>query len=202
MNELIERLTLDDSELDLLLRGAAPQPSVPPGLAGHRDRILAGAKARRTHRLWMWSVGAAAAVVALGGGSAAMAGGGMETPWGWVADNVFSASNGVEDCYAGFTISGIGVDDDSPIVLEAKAYVSSLDLDALDTTQMEADIRESDLAATDENGDPTPDVLQDAELKHMAVWRVASEMTWAHLESQGYEAELIGFDMANDECAS
>lgn len=193
---------MDNTELDLLLRETAPQPPLPDGLAAHREKILAGAKMRRTRRVRMWTASTAVAAVILGGGSAAMAGSGMETPWGWVADNVFSVSNGAEICFAGYTVSFVGVDADSSIVQDARAFVGSLDLDTLDTTQMEAALREANLAAVDENGDRKPIAQNDAELKQMAVWRVASEMMWKHLASKGYETDPngIGFNMATDGC--
>lgn len=85
---------------------------------------------------------------------------------------------------------------------DARAFVGSLDLDTLDTTQMEAALREANLAAIDENGNPKPIAQGDAELKQMAVWRVASEMMWEHLESNGYDMDpnTIGFDMATGGC--
>lgn len=85
---------MDNTELDLLLRETAPQPPLPNGLAAHLERILAGARSRRTRRLRVWTASTAVAAVIFGGGSAAMAASGMETPWGWVADNVFSVTNG------------------------------------------------------------------------------------------------------------
>ena len=105
---------MDNTELELLLRETAPQPPLPAGLAGHRERILAEAKPRRVRRLRAWTAGVAVSVLLFGGGSAAMAAGGMETPWGWAADNVFSVSNNAEICFAGFTVSfSDGVDEDS-----------------------------------------------------------------------------------------
>ncbi|MGY1552420.1 hypothetical protein ACW5CM_11620 [Microbacterium sp. A588] len=142
------------------------------------------------------------AAVILGGGSAAMAASGMETPWGWVADNVFSVSNGAETCVAGFTVSfSEGVDEDSDIARETRAFVGSLDLQTLDTAQMEAVVRESKPTAQNESGDPIPISMSDAEVKQFAVWRVSSELMWEHLEAMGYDAHLVGFNMANDECA-
>lgn len=118
MNVLIGEHIMDNTELELelelVLRETAPQPPLPTGLAGHRKRILAEAKPRRARRLRAWTAGVAASVLLLGRGSAAMAAGGMETPWGAVVDNVFSASNGAYICFAGFTVSFC-----------ARSYVSS-----------------------------------------------------------------------------
>ena len=81
---------MNDTDLDFELRAAAPHVTNPVGLAGHRARILKEARARRGRRLRLWGASAAATVVLIGGGSVAMAGAGNETPWGWVADNVFA----------------------------------------------------------------------------------------------------------------
>ena len=130
-----------------------------------------------------------------------MAAGGMETPWGWAADNVFSVSNGAEHCFAGFAVSfSDGVDEDSAIARETRAFVGALDLETLDTAQMEAENRESYLTAQDENGDVDPITMSDAQAKQIAVWRVASTLTWEHLEAKGYDPDLVGFDMAAEGC--
>lgn len=193
---------MDNTELELLLRETMPQPPLPTGLAGHRERILAEAKPRRTRRIRMWTASTAVAALLIGGGSAAMAGSGMETPWGWVADNVFSVSNGAELCFAGMTVGFVGVDEDSDIVREAREFVGSLDLETLDTSRMEAEIRESNLTAQDENGDVSPITMSDARVKQMAVWRMTSELMWAHLEAEGYEMEpnTISFNAAMEGC--
>lgn len=192
---------MDNAELELLLRNTAPQPLLPTGLAGHRERILAETMPRRAKRLRAWTAGVVAAGLLLGGGTAAMAAGGMETPWGWVADNVFSVSNGDEICFAGFTVSfSDGVNENSEIAQETHAFVGALDLETLDTAQMEAEIRESDLTAQDDNGDTVPISRSDAEVKQIAVWRVASNLTWEHLEAKGYDPNLVGFDMGAEGC--
>lgn len=192
---------MDNTELELMLRETAPQPPLPAGLAGHRERILADARPRRARRLRAWTAGVAASVLLFGGGSAAMAAGGMETPWGWVADNVFSVANDAELCFAGFTVSfADGVDEDSAIARETRAFVGALDLETLDTVQMEAENRESYLTAQDENGDVNPITMSDAQAKQMAVWRVASNLMWEHLEAKGYDPNLVGFGMTTEGC--
>ena len=190
---------MDNTELELLLRDAAPQPHLPTGLAAHRERILAGAKARRTRRVRVWTATAAAVAVLLGGGSAAMAGSGMETPWGWVADNVFSVPNAAQQCFAGFTI-GVAGEEDSDAAREAREFLSGLDLATLDTAQMEGETRAALLNANDEQGGASPTVVSDAELKQRAVWRVASELVWEHLAAEGYDPNTVGFNMAAEGC--
>ncbi len=81
---------MDDDELDALIRDAAPRVTVPAGLASHRAQILAEARGRRGRRLRIWGASIVASVALVGGGAVAMEGGGNETPWGWIADNVFS----------------------------------------------------------------------------------------------------------------
>ncbi|MDQ1122148.1 hypothetical protein QE412_000721 [Microbacterium trichothecenolyticum] len=81
---------MNDLDLDTRIRDAAPRLASVEGLSDHRARILREARARSGRRLRVWGASAAASVLLVGSGSVAMAGGGNETPWGWIADNVFS----------------------------------------------------------------------------------------------------------------
>lgn len=101
---------MNDSELGTLLRDAAPQVTTPGNLDAHSTRILREARQRRGRGM-RWLVGAVACIVASGGGSVAMAGGGNETPCGWVADNVFNieSTDGSACCQAPTIIrAGLG----------------------------------------------------------------------------------------------
>lgn len=183
-----EGTPMDDSELDARLRAAAPLLSTPSGLADHRARILRDARARRARRLRVWGASAAASILLVGGGTVAMAAGGHETPWGWVADNVFSIprTDGTA-CFQGFQVNWHGLAEDDPIVVDAKAIVSGIDLEALDTTAAEAELQVVYAEATGNDGLPSPIVVSDAELKQHAVSRLVSEALWEGLEERGHE---------------
>src|SRR6478736_726855 len=97
----------------------------------------------------MWSASVAASVILIGGGTAAMAGAGMETPWGWVADNVWSTLNADgSTCFQGWEIKRHGLADDDPIVRDAKDLIRGMDIATLDTTAIEAEVREDWANAT------------------------------------------------------
>ena len=57
---------MDNAELELMLRETAPQPPLPAGLAGHRERILAEARPRRARRLRAWTAGVAVSALFFG----------------------------------------------------------------------------------------------------------------------------------------
>lgn len=178
---------MNETEFDSMLRESAPDVAIPDGLSDHRARILREARTRRTHRARKWAAGTALTAVLLGSGSAAMAGAGMETPWGWVADNVFSLEQrNAEICFAGMQVKFEGVSEDSEIVQDAREYVNSLDLEALDTTAMEERVQDENATATDESGNQRPIVLDGMELKQYALHAQVSKMLFAHLESLGY----------------
>jgi len=179
---------MDDSELRAALHEAAPQVRVPADLGSHRARILAEARARRRRGWRIWGASAAASIVLVGAGSVAMAGGGMETPWGWVADNVFSIDQlDGSACFQGFLVKWDGLAEDDPIVREAKSFVSSIDLESLDTTQAEASLREANAQATDGDGDVSPMTLSDAQIKQYALNQLIAEMLWDDLEAHGHK---------------
>lgn len=176
---------MNDLDLESRIRAAAPQVSQPLGLAEHSTRILEGARRRRQHRRRVWAAGAAASAVIVGGGTVAVAGNGLQTPWGWTADNVyqFPGPNG-QTCYSGLKVQADGVADDAPEVVAAREYVAGLDLDTLDTSAAKA-------RAEAENdkpfGDGTPGVLHNSPelIEQFAVhWTVADLLT-TEMENRG-----------------
>nr|WP_201468456.1 hypothetical protein [Microbacterium hydrocarbonoxydans] len=178
---------MNDTELAALLQDAAPQVTTPADLDAHSTRILREARGRRGRGM-RWLVGAVAGIVAIGGGSIAMAGGGNETPWGWVADNVFTVeSTDGSACFQGFLVKWEGVTEDDPLVQDAKSIVGSMDLDALDLTAAEAEVRDDYANAVDEDGDPRPIDASDTEITRDAVNRVVAETLFAELEARGHE---------------
>ena len=176
---------MNDSELDTLLREATPSTPVPPGLGAHRALILADARTRRSRRLRVWAASVAASIVLIGGGSVAMAGDGNETPWGWVADNVFSIETTSGDaCFQGIVVRWEGLAEDDPLVVDAKAYVGGLDLATLDTADAEAEERAANRAALAEGVHDHE--LSDAAIRQNAIHRVVAEGLWAHLDARGH----------------
>lgn len=179
---------MHDTEMDIRLRDAAPHLASPNGLADHRARILSEARARRGRRLRLWGASAAASIVLIGGGSVAMAGAGNETPWGWIADNVFSIerSNGTA-CFQGIVVKWDGLEEDDPIVVDAKTIVSGMDLESLDTTAKEAALRIEYAEATNGDGEPSPIVVSADQLTQDAVFQMVADELWAGLEERGHE---------------
>lgn len=177
---------MNDTEFETLLRDSSPEVTTPVGLAASQERILREARQRRGRRVRVWGASLGVSVLLVGGGSAAMAGAGMETPWGWVADNVFSFSNGAELCFAGMQVKFEGVSEDSDIVREARDFVATLDLDTLDTSQAEADRLEGNREATDSAGKSSPVEMSDATIRQLALSETVSKLMWDHLEAAGY----------------
>lgn len=177
---------MNDTEFEALLRDSSPEVTTPVGLAASQERILREARQRRGRRVRVWGASLGVSVLLVGGGSAAMAGAGMETPWGWVADNVFSFSNGAELCFAGMQVKFEGVSEDSDIVREARDFVATLDLDTLDTSQAEADRLEGNREATDSAGKSSPVEMSDATIRQLALSETVSKLMWDHLEAAGY----------------
>lgn len=177
-----------DTELETRIREAAPLVSTPAGLGAHRERILREARERTGRRLRLWGASAAASIVLLGGGSVAMAGSGTETPWGWVADNVFSIerSDG-SACFQGILVKWEGLSEDDPRVVDAKSIVAGIDLESLDTSAMEEELRAEYAEATDIDGKPHPIVLSPAELKQDAISRIVADELFSTLRARGYE---------------
>lgn len=180
---------MNDTDFARLLRESSPEVGTSTNLAAHQDRILREARVRRGRRTRVWAASLGISALLVGGGSAAMAGAGMETPWGWVADNVFSFSNGTDMCFAGMQVHFEGVSADSDIVLDARDFVSSLDLESLDTSDAEAELRDGNGAAVDEDGNPSPVTMSEATIKQQALSQTVSRMMWEYLEAKGYPTD-------------
>lgn len=180
---------MNDTDFERVLRESSPQVGTSTNLAAHQDRILREARVRHGRRLRVWAASLGVSALLVGGGSAAMAGAGMETPWGWVADNVFSFSNGADMCFAGMQVHFEGVSADSDIVLDARDFVSSVDLESLDTSQAEGELRDGNGAAVDEDGNSSPGTMSEATIKQQALSQTVSRMMWEYLEAKGYPTD-------------
>ncbi|WP_194764983.1 hypothetical protein [Microbacterium sp. UFMG61] len=179
---------MNDLDLDARIRDAAPHLASVAGLAGHGARILREARARRVRRLRVWGASAAASVVLVGGSSVAMAGGGNETPWGWVADNVFSIERTEGSaCFQGLLVKWNGLAEDDPIVVDAKAIVSGIDLESLDTTAKEAELTAEYADSRNVEGEPAPIVVSADQLKQDAVFQMVGDELWDRLDERGHE---------------
>lgn len=195
---------MNDVEFDEMLREAAPPVSPPVGLAAHRDRILAEARSRRRRRLMSWSTAGVVSALLIGGGSSAMAGFGYQTPWGWMAENVFELPQ--EDgsrCFTGFRIDFDGqsdnpamdaVPEDSPIVRDAREILASIDPNALDTTQKVVELKEYEAArqASGEFGRMPAHVyaaMTEADWTRDAVILLVGDLVLEGLEARGYSTE-------------
>lgn len=178
---------MNDRELGALLSESAPQVTSPVGLESHSMRILQEAKGHRA-RATRWFAGAAVFVMVVGGGSVAMAGGGNETPWGWVADNVLNIERtDGSACFQGFLVKWEGLTEDDPIVQDAKMIVGTMDLAALNTTAKEAEVRDDYATATNEDGELSPIGASDTEVKRDAINRLVAETMFAELQARGHE---------------
>ncbi|SIT86961.1 hypothetical protein [Microbacterium sp. RU33B] len=183
---------MEDAEFDRVLEVGIPMTAIPSTLSSHRDRILAEARARRSRRLRVWTAGVVASVLVVGGGSVAVAGGGNETPWGWVADNVFSIGRtDGSACFQGFLVKWDGVSEDDPMVQDAKAIVGGIDLTTLDTGAVEAEL-EADMGSTvDGDGRPQePVVLSEDELRQFALSQLVGDILFAELLARGHELRV------------
>lgn len=173
---------MNDLDLDTRIRDAAPHLASVDGLSDSRARILKEARARRGRQLRVWGASAAASILLVGGGSVAMAGGGDETPWGWVADNVFSIERTDGSAFSkGLLVKWDGLAEDDPIVVDAKAIVSGMDLESLDTTAKEAELSADYAAATNDKGESAPIVMSSAELKQQAIFQMVADERWPAL---------------------
>ncbi|MGK9221901.1 MULTISPECIES: hypothetical protein [unclassified Microbacterium] len=168
---------MNDGELGTRLREAAPRVTVPLGLSSHRERILQEARQRRGHGLRLWSAGLAASALLVGGGSVAFGGDGNLTPWGWVADQVFSFESATGSiCVQGIRVMREGSGDDDPLLAEAKAFISDLDLESLDTSRAEERIRSG--------RERLGRVVSDGDIKQLAIHDVVADLLWAHLDDR------------------
>lgn len=171
---------MDDTQFETLVREAAPQTVAPVGLATHGSRILADARRRGRRTAVAWASGIAAFAMVVGGGSLAAASGGMETPWGWVADNVFSfpqADGSV--CFQGMKITLNGIAVDSDVAREAQRIVGDIDPSKLDLTAAEAWVR-------DQQGVET---LSEGTIRQLAVHKAASDVLFAELAARGLDTQ-------------
>ncbi|WZH36804.1 MAG: hypothetical protein PIR02_18965 [Microbacterium enclense] len=176
---------MDDDELEARIRAAGPRVTAPTGLAAHRSQILAEARGPHGRRFRFWTSAAVASALLIGGGSVAVASGGTETPWGWVADNVFSIDRtDGSACFQGIVVQWEGLADDDPLVRDARAIVSGIDVPTLDTTAKEAEIRD-DLAASEPvrqmDGEVRRIEMTDAEITQQAIHMLVAERMWAGL---------------------
>lgn len=175
---------MNDLDFENRIRAAAPQVSQPLGLAEHSSRILEGARSRKRN-LRIWAAGAAASVVIVGGGTVAVAGNGLQTPWGWTADNVyqFPGPNG-QTCYSGLKVQPDGVADDAAAVVAAREFVAGLDLSILDTSAA----RVHEEAENDQPfSDGTPGVLHNTPelITQSAMHMTVLDLLSAELEDRG-----------------
>lgn len=178
---------MNDRELGALLIESAPEVVSLVGLESHSARILHEARTR-TGRGMRWLAGAIACLAIVGGGSVAMAGGGNETPWGWVADNVFNIERtDGSACFQGFLVKWEGLTEDDPIVQDAKMIVGTMDLKALNTTAMEAEVRDDYANAVGEDGKSSPIDASDTEIKRDAINRLVSQNLFAELQARGHQ---------------
>ena len=172
---------MNDHELETALRVAAPPANLPAGLAGHQDRILREAAAgRRRRRGGRVAAAAVLGVALVGVGGSAVAGlGGHETPWGWIAEQVI-----VNECYQAITVSyDPPLTEDSAIVRDARAYLSSIDIASLDHSAKEAEYLEREHAG---------EVARSEALREQdAIFATVFLQLEAHLTALGYAEELV-----------
>lgn len=186
---------MGDTELETMLRRAAPLAEAPLGLDSHADRILAEAGVRRRRRAMRWSAAVVITTLLVGGGSAAMAGYGVQTPWGWMAD-IMAGVPGDDGtlCYQGLRIEHDGtVTDDSPEVLDAQEILHSIDVNNLDPTEVDAAVAELkvklDGKLTVDSGTLVTEGWSDADWKLNAIFDIVSDELYAGLEQRGYSME-------------
>ena len=177
-----------DTDLESRLQESAPRVTSPVGLGEHRARILREARTKTRRRLRVWGATAAASVILIGGGSVAMAGSGNETPWGWVADNVFAIDRADGSaCFQGILVKWEGLSENDPLVVDAKAIVAGIDLDTLDTSAVEEELRVDYADATGLDGQPLPVEVSPAQLKQDAIRKIVASELFSILEERGYE---------------
>jgi hypothetical protein len=176
---------MNDPHFEDRLRASAPRVASPVGLSEHRQRIMGEVRARRRRAGGLWAGAAAVTVALLGGGTVAVAGNGMETPWGWTADNVLSIPGPEgQTCFAGIRVEPNGMPTDSEEVRAAREIVASIDPGALDISQ-----RAAKLSA--ENGRPFDDgaagvvFYTPSEIRQSAVFAAVADAMWDGLAARG-----------------
>lgn len=176
---------MNDLDLETRLRAAAPEVSSPLGLADHAARIMQEGRTRRTRRLRIWAAGVTASAVILGGGAVAVAGNGLQTPWGWTADNVYQipGPNG-QTCFAGLLVEPDGVADNADVVIAAREFVAGLDLETIDTSEATAEWE----ARNDQpfaDGSPGIAHYTQEEIAQSAIVQTVADLLFEHLQNQG-----------------
>ncbi|WP_345801687.1 hypothetical protein AAIB33_00890 [Microbacterium sp. AZCO] len=162
----------------------------------HVDRILAeAAPLRRRRRAVRWSAAITVTALLLGGGSAAMAGYGVQTPWGWLADTLsYTEREDGSLCYQGLRIETDGtVPDDAPEVLDAQEILHSIDVNDLDPAEVDAavaDLRvQLDGMRTIDTDQLVTEGWSEADWRLNAVFDIVSKRLYAELENHGYSME-------------
>lgn len=179
---------MNDTDLTTRITEAAPDATPPLGLAAHRGRIMAEARERRSHRLRLGIVSAVTSLALIGGGSMAMAGNGGQTPWGWVADNVFSIDRPDGSfCFQGMRVILGGINADSALARDARDIVTSIDLETLDTSTAEAKIRAENAAAVGLDGEPSPISRSDDQITMDAIHAAVADTLFDELERRGHK---------------
>lgn len=172
---------IDDQRLDTLLRSSGEGRQTSEDLFADNERILREARSGRLSRARKWGAVAGIPAVLVAGSSAAMAGSGLETPWGWIADNVFQTSNPDSSiCFQGMRISFTGLSPDAPIVLDAQEILQGIDVEALDTTETERDLAW-------EASEANPGQVGPEGLKQSAVGAMVAEILFDELAARGYD---------------
>ena len=146
----------------------------------------------------------AAATLLIGGGSVALASSGLETPWGWVADNVFhlSGSSG-QNCFNGVRIVSDGPAEDPPSMRVAREGLQRSDVTTLDTATKESELRKEIDEAAGSAGTTSPIYRSDSQIKQMAVQMVLAAALSDGLHAKGYsddEALQIHVEGQSTDC--
>lgn len=176
---------MNDLDLETRLRAAAPSAFSPIDLGSHATRILQEGRARRGRRMRVWAASVAASVVIVGGGAVAVAGNGLQTPWGWTADNVYQIAgpNG-QTCFAGLLVEPDGVAEDAEVVVVAREFVAGLDLDALDTSAAIARL-EADNDQPFSDGTPGIAHYTTEDIAQSAMHQTVADLLFEELEDRG-----------------
>jgi hypothetical protein len=110
----------------------------------------------------------------------AAAGNGFLTPWGWVAENIFSIEQADGSiCFQGMRIEFRDLPEGSAIVTDAREILSGIDIDALDTAETEA------LLAYERT--PAGGGLNDEQIRQSAVGTMVAQILFDELAARGYD---------------
>lgn len=186
---LSEGTPMNEVDLDARLRSAAPRIASGVGLAEHGMLVLDDARQRRRRRSRAWVAAATASLALIGGGTVAVAGNGTQTPWGWTADAVYEIPGpSGQTCFAGLVVKPDGAAPDAEVVLQARQFVSGLDLDSLDTSAARAELEAENDQPYD---DGTPGVFHytDEDIAQSAMHQTVAGLLFAELEARGFSAD-------------